>query len=150
MAWNDTNIYRPFSCLSVDGIPYDGVPENEIVTVQIAATSILCILTTCGIVMTIVFLIFNFGFRERKWVVLIPYKCCFIHVCACVVLLYEVALIHCACSGGLVIFSLLSVHCCVEINLHSHYIHTHRTGIALSFSLSLSIWPFCIQTYQAH
>ena len=54
------------SCLSVDGIPYDGVPKDETVTVHIAVTVTLSVLATCGIIMTIVFLIFNFVFRERK------------------------------------------------------------------------------------
>ena len=98
MTWNKAISYCSFSCLSIDGIPYDGVPEEEIVTVHIAATSILYILATCGIIMTIVFLNFNFAFRERKWVVIIQpaviilYKlyerllhtCMYVYVCGTV------------------------------------------------------------------
>ena len=67
MAWNEATTCCPFFCLSVDGIPYDGVPKDETVTVHIAVTVTLSVLATCGIIMTIVFLIFNFGFRKRKW-----------------------------------------------------------------------------------
>ena len=105
MAWNKAIKYCPFSCLSVDGIPYDGVPENETVTVHISATVTLGVLATCGIIMTVVFLIFNFVFRERKWVVLVPYKCLLhtcMYVCVCVVLLREVASIHCHTFHGII------------------------------------------------
>ena len=52
--------------MSVDGIPYDGVPNDETVTVHLAVTVTLGVLATFGIIMTIIFLIFNFVFRERK------------------------------------------------------------------------------------
>ena len=55
-----------FLCLSVDGIPYDGVPNDKTVTVHLGVTVTLSVLATVGIIMTIVFLIFNFIFRERK------------------------------------------------------------------------------------
>ena len=98
-----------FSCLSVAGIPYDGIPRNKTVTVHLAVTVISRILATCGIIMTIVFLFFNLVFRERKWVVLLLYKC-LLHACMCCIFI--------AHNGGLVLFSVL------KKILHSCYNHT--------------------------
>ena len=53
------------------GIPYDGVPRNETVTVHVSVTVVLCIFATCGVFMTIAFLIFNLAARERMWVMVI-------------------------------------------------------------------------------
>jgi len=49
------------------GIPFDGVPVEEVVTVHISATVIIVLLATAGLVFTAVCLIFNFVFRKRKY-----------------------------------------------------------------------------------
>ena len=62
----------PLSCfhyltLILVGIPYDGVPVEEVVTVHISATVIIALLATAGLMFTAVCLIFNFVFRKRKY-----------------------------------------------------------------------------------
>ena len=52
--------------LYIDGVPYDGVPEEEVVTVHTSVTVILAILATAGLVFTVVCLAFNFIFRKRR------------------------------------------------------------------------------------
>jgi len=49
-----------------EGVPYDGVPREEVVTVHISVTVIIIFLACCGIILTAACLIFNFIFRNRK------------------------------------------------------------------------------------
>lgn len=49
-------------------IPYDGVPRKENVTVHVAIYSIYIPLASAGIVFAIVCFIFNFLYREAKYV----------------------------------------------------------------------------------
>ena len=50
----------------IGGTPYDGVPIEVLETVDLSLTVIFIVLSTFGIVLAIVCLIFNFIFRERK------------------------------------------------------------------------------------
>ena len=50
----------------IGGTPYDGVPIEVLETVDPSLTVIFIVLSTFGIVLAIVCLIFNFMFRERK------------------------------------------------------------------------------------
>ena len=50
----------------IGGVPYDGTPTAVIETVHISLTVIFTVLSTIGIVFTIVCLAFNFVFRDRK------------------------------------------------------------------------------------
>ncbi len=53
----------------LDGlIPYDGVPIEETVTVNVSLTVIYTLMATAGIIFTIICLSFNFIFRDRKYV----------------------------------------------------------------------------------
>lgn len=49
-----------------DLVPYDGVPDDEIVTVHIALTVVIVLLATAGVVFAIVCICFNFIFRKRR------------------------------------------------------------------------------------
>jgi len=49
-----------------DGVPYDGVPLEQVVTVHTSVTVIIIFLVCCGIILTAACLIFNFVFRDRK------------------------------------------------------------------------------------
>ena len=56
-------------CLFVSGtIPYDGVPRKEIVTVYPAVPAVCITLGCVGIAFAIACLIFNFIFRNAKYV----------------------------------------------------------------------------------
>ena len=55
-------VYR----MPAEGIPFDGVPIEEVVTVHIAVTVIIIVLAGCGIILTVACLVFNFLFRESK------------------------------------------------------------------------------------
>ena len=49
-----------------DGIPYDGVPIEVVVTVGLSVTVIFLFLATAGIVFAVACLVFNFIFRNKK------------------------------------------------------------------------------------
>ena len=51
----------------IDGIPNDGIPIEEVVTVAVPLTVVYVILATAGLLFTVVCLAFNFIFRERRW-----------------------------------------------------------------------------------
>lgn len=51
-----------------DGVPYDGVPEEEIVTVHVSVTAVFVFLATAGLVFTVLCLVFNFFYRKKKLV----------------------------------------------------------------------------------
>ena len=55
-----------FQCLPTDGIPNDGIPIEEVVTVAVPLTVVYVILATAGLLFTVVCLVFNFAFRERR------------------------------------------------------------------------------------
>jgi len=74
--------------LTLVGIPYDGVPVEEVVTVHISATVIIVLLATAGLVFTAVCLIFNFVFRKRK------YNCLIILCTVCLELMHIFRLIR--------------------------------------------------------
>jgi len=60
------NIANFFYSMCADGIPYDGVPLEEVVTVHTSVTVIIIFLACCGIILTDACLVFNFLFRKRK------------------------------------------------------------------------------------
>ena len=49
--------------------PYDGVPTEKEVSVDLSLTVIFSILATAGIVFAVTCLAFNFIFRNKKWVI---------------------------------------------------------------------------------
>ena len=51
--------------------PYDGVPLEEVVSVHLSLTVIFSILATAGIAFAVACLIFNWIFRNRKYVAII-------------------------------------------------------------------------------
>lgn len=51
------------------GIPYDGIPFEEVVTLHVSVTVIFLLLASAGMVFTVVCLIFNFAFRNRRLIV---------------------------------------------------------------------------------
>ena len=55
--------------LSIDElVPYDGVPMKKIDTVPISLVVIIFLLAAAGIVFTIICLIFNFVFSNKRYV----------------------------------------------------------------------------------
>ena len=49
-----------------DGIPNDGIPIEEVVTVSVALTVVYATLATAGLVFAVVCLTFTFIFRHKK------------------------------------------------------------------------------------
>ena len=47
-------------------IPYDGVPTEEVVSVDLSLTVLFSVLATAGIAFGVVCLVFNFIFRDKK------------------------------------------------------------------------------------
>ena len=62
-----TNI-NSFLPLCTDGVPHDGIPVEETVTVHISVTVLCVLLASAGVVFTVACLLFNFVFRNRKYV----------------------------------------------------------------------------------
>lgn len=58
--------FLPLSWCPGGTIPYDGVPIEEIVTVEVPLTVIYTILAFAGIVFAIVCLVFTLVLRNRK------------------------------------------------------------------------------------
>ena len=52
----------------LDGIPNDGIPIEEVVTVSVGLTVVYVILAFAGLVFAIVCLIFTLRFRKKKYV----------------------------------------------------------------------------------
>ena len=50
----------------LEGIPYDGVPREDAVSVHLSLTIIFAILATVGIAFAVACLVFNFIFRTKK------------------------------------------------------------------------------------
>ena len=53
-------------CVFPDGIPSDGIPIEEVVTVSVVLTVVYVILATAGLVFAAVCLIFTLIFRQRR------------------------------------------------------------------------------------
>ena len=55
-------------CVSypLGGLPFDGVPIEELVSVHISVTSVFVVLSTAGIAFAIFCTIFNITFRQKK------------------------------------------------------------------------------------
>ena len=49
-----------------DGIPNDGIPIEEVVTVALPLTVVFAVLATAGLLFAVVCLAFNFAFRKRR------------------------------------------------------------------------------------
>ena len=58
--------YYVYPCLSVDGVPYDGVPIEKIVSLHVSLTVIFSILATSGIIFAVVCVVLNTHFRDKK------------------------------------------------------------------------------------
>jgi hypothetical protein len=54
--------------LYVAGVPYDGEPELEVLTVHPALTALVLTLTVAGTTFAIACMIFNFVYRNRRFV----------------------------------------------------------------------------------
>ena len=54
-----------WSCLA-DGIPNDGTPIEEVVTVSVALTVVYVVFAVAGLVFTAVCIMFTIIFRERR------------------------------------------------------------------------------------
>ena len=52
--------------LYTDGVPYDGVPRKELVTIHPALTALVSVLVAVGLVLSVVCLVFNIVFRKKK------------------------------------------------------------------------------------
>ena len=57
-----------FIFVYAEGIPNDGIPLKDTVTVAFPLTVMFVLLATAGLVFTIVCLAFNFIFRNKKYV----------------------------------------------------------------------------------
>ena len=53
-------------CLLIDGIPNDGIPDEDIVTVHIGITVVYVTLATAGLMFAVVCLVFNLVFRQKR------------------------------------------------------------------------------------
>ena len=51
--------------LCIDGIPYDGVATETVVSTHVSVTTIFIILATCGIVFATVCVVLNIFFRKK-------------------------------------------------------------------------------------
>jgi len=56
-------------CNTTDGAPPDGTPQNTIQTVNLWLVVVYYSLVALGIIFSMVCLVFNFVFRNRRWVV---------------------------------------------------------------------------------
>ena len=50
-----------------DGVPYDGVPEDDIEKVHVSLTITFCLLSTMGIVFALSCMLFNYLYRDRRY-----------------------------------------------------------------------------------
>lgn len=52
----------------LDGlVPYDGVPDEEYITVGVPVTVVYIILSVIGIIFAVLCLIFNFVYRNKRY-----------------------------------------------------------------------------------
>ena len=49
-----------------EGIPNDGIPIEDVVTVSVALTVVYVILATAGLVFAVACILFNIIFREKR------------------------------------------------------------------------------------
>ena len=49
-----------------EGIPYDGVPRQEVVSIHPSLTAIVALLVAAGLTFSVVCILFNMIFRKRK------------------------------------------------------------------------------------
>ena len=54
--------------LHAEGIPNDGIPVEEVVSVSVALTVVYVILATAGLVFAVVCILFNLFFRQKRLV----------------------------------------------------------------------------------
>ena len=60
----------------LDGlVPYDGVPNDEYVTVGVPVTVVYILLSVIGIIFAVLCLIFNFVYRNKRYKFLLRNKC---------------------------------------------------------------------------
>lgn len=59
--------------MCTDGVPYDGVPLQELVTIHPALTALVSLLVAVGLVFSVVCLVFNIVFRKKKWASILMY-----------------------------------------------------------------------------
>ena len=62
------DVYFGMCALHAEGIPNDGIPVEEVVSVSVALTVVYVILTTAGLVFAVVCILFNLFFRQKRLV----------------------------------------------------------------------------------
>jgi gamma-aminobutyric acid type B receptor len=70
-----------------DGVPHDGIPERTFVTIHLSLTIIIAVLVALGLGFTIVCLVFNTIFRQRKLIRLSSPNLNYL-ICAGAIILY--------------------------------------------------------------
>ena len=49
-----------------DGVPFDGVPQDDVERIHVALTAVFCTLSTAGIVFALSCMLFNYMYRDKK------------------------------------------------------------------------------------
>ena len=55
-----------YHMVHADGVPYDGVPEENVERIHTAVTVVFCLLSTAGIVFSLSCMLFNYLYREKR------------------------------------------------------------------------------------
>ena len=50
----------------IDGVPYDGVPEDNVERIHTSVTVIFCLMSTAGIIFAISCMLFNYIYRDKR------------------------------------------------------------------------------------
>ena len=61
--------------LPSDLVPYDGVPNEEVVSVEAGLAAAFIVLATAGIIFAVVCIIFNAVYRKKKSVTVVDDRC---------------------------------------------------------------------------
>ena len=67
-------IYRTIAAMAfhsnthvhTDGLPYDGLPREEVISIHPSLTAIVALLVAVGLTFSVVCIVFNIVFRKRK------------------------------------------------------------------------------------
>ena len=71
-SWNKETINHIMWISVSDGVPYDGVPKQNIIKTHPAIVAIINILAVVGIAFSITCMVFNFVFRKKRYYIAIP------------------------------------------------------------------------------
>lgn len=53
-------------CFLLDGVPFDGIPKEELQVLHVSVTITFVVLSTAGIAFAIFCIVFNYIFRKKK------------------------------------------------------------------------------------